>query len=178
MLDALTRAIDRVLSAIGRSVALLVLVIIVLITTEMVSRGLLGASLPWVHDLCAWLLTILIMIGGPYALLQGKFVRVDIVFAQLSPRNKAIVDTVFSTTLLALFVWVLVSKGGDFFLSSFSMSERSATGSWDGPVWVAKMMVPLGGSMLGLAWFAHIVRSWRDATRSPSDPDASTTIGM
>src|SRR5690606_17218831 len=110
MLDTLTRTIDRAISTIGRAVALLVLVMIALIVTEMFSRGVLGYSLPWVQDLCAWLLTILIMIGGPYALLRGQFVRVDIVFARLSPKNKALVDTLFSTALIALFVWVLVDK--------------------------------------------------------------------
>lgn len=180
MLDALTRALDRALSAIGRAVALLVLVMIALITAEMFSRGLLGVSLPWVQDLSVWLLTVLVMIGGPYALLRGQFVRVDIVYARLSPTKRALVDTVFSTGLLALFVWVLVSKGGDFFLSSFAMNERSATGSWDGPVWAAKLMVPVGGALLGLAWFVHIVRAWLDACAPPPEAadDNSTSLGM
>ncbi len=180
MLDALTRALDRVLSAVGRAVAVLVLAMIALITVEMLSRGLLRVSLPWVQDLSVWLLTILIMIGGPYALLRGQFVRVDIVYARLSLKNKALVDTVFSTVLLVLFVWVLVSKGGDFFLSSFAMNERSATGSWNGPVWAAKLMVPVGGALLGLAWFVHIVRIWLDASAPPSEAptDNSTTLGM
>lgn len=179
MLDALCRAIDRALALIGRTVALTVLVMIALITVEMFSRGVLNISLPWVQDLCAWLLTALIMLGGPYALLRGQFVRVDIVFAQLSPKNKAIVDSVFTTTLLALFIWVLVTKGGDFFLSSFAMDERSATGSWSGPVWVAKFMVPLGGVLLGLAWVAHLVRAWHDVASSSDIGDAGTPdLGM
>ncbi|MCC2597013.1 TRAP transporter small permease subunit [Pusillimonas sp. MFBS29] len=181
MLNTLTRAIERVITTIGHAVALLVLVMIALVVTEMFSRGVLGYSLPWVQDLCAWLLTILVMIGGPYALLRGQFVRVDIFFARLNPRNKALVDTIFSTVLIGLFVWVLVDKGGSFFLASFAMDERSATGSWSGPVWVAKSMIPLGGVMLGFAWFAHIVRAWHDVIHPTSDAsgsDGSSTLGM
>jgi len=172
MLDTLARAIDRTLQWLGRVVALTVLGMIALITVEMFSRGVLNISLPWVQDLCAWLLTALIMLGGPYALLRGQFVRVDIVFARMSPRNKAIVDSIFTTVLLALFIWVLVTKGGDFFLSSFAMNERSATGSWGGPVWVAKLMVPLGGVLLGFAWFAYLVRIWH-ALKTPRIPENS-----
>lgn len=180
MLDTLARGIDRTLSIIGRVVALGVLAMIALITAEMFSRGVLGISLPWVQDLCAWLLTALIMLGGPYALLRGQFVRVDIVFARLSVKGKAIVDSLFTTVLLAIFIWVLVVKGGDFFLSSFAMDERSATGSWNGPVWVAKFMVPFGGALLGFAWFAYLVRIWREVNQPVEavDDSGSPSVGM
>lgn len=181
MLHTLAQIIERALSTIGRAVALLVLLMIALITIEMFARGVMGISFPWVQDLSNWLLTILIMIGGPYALLQGRFVRVDILFARLSPKQKAIVDTIFSTTLMSLFVWVLVAKGSDFFLSSYSMGERSATGAWDGPVWLAKLMIPLGGTLLAVAWLAHLIRSWHEAVALPletTDSDSSTTLGM
>src|SRR5690606_31487486 len=116
-----------------------------LIIFEMASRGLFAQSFPWTQDISAWLLTIFVMIGGPYALLRGQFVRVDLIFARLSKRNQAIVDTFLSTALLVLFVGVLVWRGGDFFLSSYAMTERSATGAWGGPVWIPKLMIPLGG---------------------------------
>src|SRR5690606_13125381 len=151
-----------------------------LITAEMFSRGALNVSLPWVQDLCSWMLTFMVLIGGPYALLLGQFVRVDVLFAKLSPKNKALIDTVFTTVLLALFIWVLVSKGGDFFLSSYAMDERSATGSWSGPVWVPKFMVPLGGVLLGFAWFAFLVRTWKDVntTRSTQGDAGAPPVGM
>lgn len=180
MLHTLAQIIERALSTIGRAVALLVLLMIALITIEMFARGVMGISFPWVQDLGSWLLTILIMIGGPYALLRGQFVRVDILFARLRPKQKALVDTIFSTTLMALFVGVLVVKGGDFFLSSYAMGERSATGAWGGPIWVAKLMVPLGGTLLAVAWLAHLIRSWHEATTlapEATDSDSSTTLG-
>jgi len=177
MLDALTRTIDGILGAIGRFVSLFVLGMMALIIFEMAARGLFSQSLPWTQEISTWLLTAFVMIGGPYALLRGQFVRVDLVFARLSPRNRAIVDTVLSTTLLALFVGVLVWRGGDFFLSSYSMNERSATGSWAGPVWIPKLMIPVGGAMLGLAWLSHLLHLWRDPpSETPADSTASVSV--
>ncbi|HYG41420.1 MAG TPA: TRAP transporter small permease subunit [Bordetella sp.] len=175
MLDALTRAIDGVLGAIGRFVSLFVLGMMALILFEMVARGVFSQSLPWTQEISTWLLTIFVMIGGPYALLRGQFVRVDVIFARLSHRNRAIVDTFLSTTLLVLFVGVLVWRGGDFFLSSYAMNEQSATGSWGGPVWIPKLMIPVGGAMLGLAWLSHLLHLWRDP---PPEAPAVSTVSV
>lgn len=162
MVESLIRMIERVVSGLGRAVSFLVLGMMGLIVVEMVSRGMFERSLPWTHELSSWLLTTFIFLGGPYALLRGQFVRVDVVFERLSPRARFLVDLLFSTTLFAAFVGVLVWRGGDFFMSSFAMGERSATGVWGGPVWLVKLMIPLGSSLLCLAWVAHLLRSWRD----------------
>ncbi len=161
VVDILVRRIERLVGVLGRAVSFLVLGMMTLIVIEMVSRGMFSVSLPWTHELSSWLLTTFIFLGGPYALLRGQFVRVDIVFTRLSRRGRFVVDLLFSTTLFVAFVGVLVWRGGDFFLSSFAMGERSATGVWGGPVWLVKLMIPLGASLLCVAWLAHMLRSWQ-----------------
>ena len=169
MIDATIRIIDGVLNAIGRAVALLILAMIALIVAEMIMRGGFGHPSPWAHELSTWMQTAFVFLGGPYALINGKFARVDALYAAMSPRTKAIVDSVFSTVLMAAFVGVLFWLGGKFFLKSFAMSEVSATGNWAGPVWAAKLMMPTGAALLAIGWVSHILRLWRDALRgSPS----------
>ncbi len=174
MLDRVVRILDGALTAIGRGVSFLVLAMIGLIGFEMIARGAFGQPSAWAHELSTWLLTALIFLGGPYALLRGNFVRVDVVFGGLGPRAKALVDTFCSSLFAAVFIGVLIWMGGDFFASSFAMGERSATGGWGGPVWAAKLLVPLGGVLLGLAWLGHVLRLWRDVL----DPDAAARGGQ
>ncbi len=168
MLNATIRIIDGVLSAIGRAASLLILATIALVVLEMILRGGFGYSTPWAHELSTWLLTAIVFLGGPYALIRGKFVRVDVIYATMSPRTKAIVDSVFSTALMAAFVSVLFFLGGKLFLSSYAMNEVSATGSWNGPVWAAKLMMPVGTALLAVGWLSHILRLWRDALENPA----------
>lgn len=169
MLDRAILLIDAVIAALGRLAALFVLCIIVVMVYEMVLRGIFGASSPWTSDVSAWLLVGLIFLGGPWALARGNFVRVDALFARFSPRTKAIVDSTVSTVLFALFVGVLINLGGTLALRSFAIGETSATGGWDGPVWVAKWLVPIGGVLLSLAWISHLAHAWRAAREEARD---------
>lgn len=161
MLEKITIGLESFLSVIGRAIAYLVLFMAALVCFELVSRWFFSTSQPWVHDVSAWLLTAFVFLGGPYALLRGAFVRVDVLYGALRPRVQLWLDTVVSTLLVLLFLYVLIGYGKDFFMSSFKMNERSATGSWGGPVWVAKMFVPMGGFLLLLAWITHLLKSWQ-----------------
>lgn len=172
MRDSMIRVIDGLLGAIGRAVSLLVPVMIVLIVLEMVLRGGFNRPTPWAHELSGWLLTIFVFLGGPYALIRGKFVRVDVVHGQMSPRTRLLVDTFVSTLLVVVFAGVLFWLGGKFFLTSYGVGEVSATGNWRGPVWAAKLMVPLGSLLLLLGWLSHLLHLWQDAAHSAAGSEA------
>ncbi|MBX9458864.1 MAG: TRAP transporter small permease subunit [Aquamicrobium sp.] len=163
MLNTIINLLERLITGIGRVVALFVLAIIAIMIYEMFSRAVLGRSVRWAGDASTWLLVAFIFLGGPWAMAKGNFVRVDAVYEHFSPLAKAIVDTVVSTALFALFIWVLLSFGYDFALKSFAMGERSATGGWGGPVWLPKAMLPIGAALLVLAWILNLLRGWRDA---------------
>lgn len=168
-MERLIRSIDALLAGIGRVVALLVLVMIGVTVMEMAGRGLFAHPTPWAHELSSWLLTAFIFLGGPYALSRGQFVRVDVFHEHYGPRMRAIVDTCVSTIVFVLFAYALIWVGGKFALSSFAMDERSATGGWGGPVWVAKAMMPIGSVLLCLAWLSHILKLWRDVGAGRTD---------
>lgn len=171
MLRKISSYIDRCLEIIGKAIALLVFVIIGTIIFEMLARGLFDMPTSWTHELSAWLLAAFILIGGPWALAKGQFVRVDVFHGQMSPKMKAIVDSFISTVLFILFAWVLIWLGGKYAFSSFQIGERSATGGWGGPVWLAKSAVPIGAVLLSFGWIAHILKLWADVI----DPETEGT---
>lgn len=166
MLDRVIHLIDRAVEAIGKSVALLTLLITALIVIEMFSRSFLGTSWGWVYDLSGWLLAAYVFLGGAWALQRGQFVRVDIIYVRLSPRTKALIDIVAGTAMFVLFAGTLLWLGTRFAWQSFLMNEVSATGAWQGPVYVAKALLPIGTLLLCLAWLSHVLKLWRDGLRS------------
>ncbi|MZR30040.1 TRAP transporter small permease subunit [Sneathiella litorea] len=160
MLRRISGYIDRALELVGKTIAMLVFLMIGVIVFEMAARGLFDMPTSWAHEFTSWLLTLFIFLGGPWALAKGQFVRVDVFHAKMSPKKRALVDTFVSTLLFALFVAVLIWLGGKFAISSFHIGERSATGGWAGPVWVPKFAIPLGCILLSFAWISHLIRLW------------------
>lgn len=169
MLDKIIAILEAFIAAIGKTVALFVLAIIGLMIFEMVSRGMFSHSVAWAGDVSTWLLVSFIFLGGPWAMAQGNFVRVDALHEHFSPLAKAIIDSTVSTILFALFIGVLLKFGGEFALKSFAMGERSATGNWGGPLWLPKAMIPVGATLLCVAWLLNLLRLWRDALRRRLD---------
>ena len=145
--------IDGVSSAIGGVVKYFVLAISGLIMIEVVSRALFNTSFTWTREIAQWLGAAIILIGGAHALVDDKFVRVDVIYGSLSPRLRAVIDLVFGSACFVLVAYVLIRSGGTFALASIGRMETS-TASWGGPVWVAKSLLPVGGVLLSLAWLS------------------------
>ncbi len=173
MLQRIFRVVDTAIEWLGRLAALAILAIIAVMILEMVARGAFGTSMPWAGDVSSWLLVAMIFLGGPWALARGNFVRVDAVYERFGPRTRAILDTTLSTVLFVLFCGALIRFGGEFAMKSFAMGERSATGGWSGPVWVAKALMPIGSCLLALAWLSHLGRAWRG-----EEPSATHEEGL
>lgn len=168
-MNPIIRTIDAVITAIGRLAMAIVLVILGLILAEIGYRAIVGRSLTFVEDLASWLLVAMVFLGGPVALIRGQFVRVDAAYEHYSPKVKALLDTVLSTVLMGCFLYAMIWLGTNFALKSYNTGEVSATGSWGGPVWVAKALVPFGSAILGLGWISHLLKLWRTAMQGGGD---------
>lgn len=157
MLKRFVVGIDALSSALGRAVSLLIFVMIAIIAIEVVSRYFFNRPTAWVQDFSGWLQVAYIFLGAPFALRRGYLVRVDVLYERFGPRLKALVDVTLSTALFACFAAVLVWKGFDFAYQSYRMGETSSSGVWEGPVYPAKFLVPIGAVLLSMAWFAQIL---------------------
>ncbi len=157
-LSRISLALDRFIEVIGRTVSLLVLAVIGVVSLEMVLRFVFNKPTPWAHELSAWMQVALVFLGGAYAFTKGQFVRIDILHMRMTARTKALVDLTLGSALLGLFAGVMIWEGADLAWQSFEMGEVSATGAWSGPVFIAKTFVPLGGVLLATAWVSHMLK--------------------
>lgn len=156
---AVSEAIDRIVSIVGRTAAVLIFFIIGIVLFETVMRYFFNAPTRWAHDLSGWIQVAFIFLGGAYALQKGYFVRVDILYTRLSERIQVIIDIVVTTSLFVCFAFVMLYHGFDFAMSSYRTGEVSPTRGWDGPLYPAKFMIPIGMALLSLAWLSHLCRS-------------------
>ncbi len=150
--------IDACNAVIGRSISLLIFVMIGVIMYETIARYFFNAPTPWAHDISGWLQVGYVFLGGAFALQRGFLVRVDIIYAHLSLRAQALIDLTVSTVLFGFFSCVIIWKSSEFAYLAFQMGEVSSTGVWSGPVYPAKFMIPIGMVLLTASWLARCMR--------------------
>ena len=154
----LAAGIDACNAAIGRAISLLIFVMIGVIMYETIARYFFNAPTPWAHDISGWLQVGYVFLGGAFALHRGFLVRVDVIYTNLGTRWQAIIDLTISTVLFGCFAYVMIWKSSEFAYLAFKMGEISSNGSWRGPVYPAKFMIPIGMVMLTTAWLERCMR--------------------
>ena len=177
-MNRIINVLEVVLGTIGKVVSLSVLAIACVILIEIVSRMFFRVSLPWAHDVASWLMCALIMLGGPWTLSQGKFVRVDALYVHFSPAARIWIDTVLTTAMMLILCYVLVRYGYTFAERAFLSGERPASASWSAPVWVFKALVPIGASLMVLGWVQYLLKEWVAYLdpRAPMPPSQSEEV--
>ena len=155
----LASIIDAINARVGVFAAYLVYVIMAIIGYEVVTRTFFNKPTAWVHDLSGWLLVFYVFLGGAWALQKGYFIRVDIVYMHFPERIQAAIELFVGTALMALFSWIMITKGFEFGMRSFNVGETPASGTWEGRVWPAKLIMPVGMILLSLAWAGRAIRA-------------------
>ena len=92
MLLALSRLIDAVNTAVGRSISWLILVVVLISAGNALSRKFLHSSSNAWLELQWYLFGALFLLASGYTLLKNDHVRVDILYGQAAPRTRAWID--------------------------------------------------------------------------------------
>jgi len=149
--------IDKISEWSGKIFGWLLLVTMVIISFEIFMR-LFGSSQVWVFDITLFTAGIVYVMGGAFALLHKKHVRMDILYARWSDRAKALADLITLPGFL-VFVGILVWQGGVRGWESFLAKETIFT-AFQPPIWPVRLMIPLGASLLLLQGLANAVRDF------------------
>lgn len=151
-LDALTKGVGRVVAYF-----MVATVMICFITVYL--RYALGIGFVWLQESYVWTHVGAIMFGSSYALLQGGFVRVDMLYNKMTARGKAWVDLIGTVAFMAPFLWMAAVSGWSFFLSSWRMNERSAYESGLPAIYLLKGTILFFVVLVGIQGIAIACRS-------------------
>ncbi len=107
-LTALADRIDRLTTAVGRAVAWLALVVVLLQFALVVARYLFGLGSIWLTETVIYAHATLFMLAAAWTLRAGGHVRVDVFYAEARPRTRAKIDLIGALLLLLPFALVLL----------------------------------------------------------------------
>ena len=111
--NVVTRGIDRISGFAGRYVAYWSLIAPFVFTYEVVLRYAFNSPTNWAHEGMYLMFGMQYLIMGAYAMLSESHVRVDIFYAPLSPRRKALAD-ILTSVFFFIFAGVLLVTGWIF----------------------------------------------------------------
>jgi len=151
--------IDRFISGVGRTVSLLLLVVVFLQFALVVARYVLGIGSIWVTETVMYVHAAVFMLAAAWTLKIGGHVRVDIFYSEASPRTKALVDLAGALVLLFPFMAVLFWLSVPYAARSWAILERSQEASGLPLVFVLKTFIPLFAFLIALQGVAQAIRA-------------------
>lgn len=154
---ALSRAIDALNTFIGKSVAWLVLVAVLISAINAVSRKLFNVSSNAWLEAQWYLFSAVFLIAAGYTLLNNEHVKVDLLYSRYSRRTQLLVEIFGTLFFLLPFCLVTVYLSWPIVTAKFASGEVSNnTGGlmlW--PVWA---LVPIGFGLLALQGLSELIK--------------------
>ena len=157
LFNAVLRAVDRLSEGIGLLVSVLMPAMVVVLAIEVVARYVFNRPTLWAYDTAIFMFGYTGLLGGAYALKRKEHINVDLFYARLSPRGKAVLD-VITGLLFFFFMALVVIYGWGTAIEAIEGGEATAT-LWGPPIGHFKLMIPIGAALLILQGLANWIRS-------------------
>lgn len=135
------RSIDFIAETMGVIGWLLVLYCMVFGVTDVFLRYALNNASLWISTTIQAAMVLLACVGGIYALKQDSFVRLDVIYAGLSRRTRAVCD-LLTSVFTFLFLGALIWKGWDAAMLSVMLNQHTPT-AVPIPIYPIKIFIPI-----------------------------------
>lgn len=152
-----SKVIDRINEFIGRQIAWLVLVAVLVSAINATMRKMFDMSSNAWLELQWYLYGAVFLLAASYTLQRNEHVRIDFVSNMLSKRTRDWIDLFGHLFFLLPFTTLIVFLSWPWFLHSFAIQEVS-TNAGGLIIWPAKILVVIGFSMLTLQAVSEIIK--------------------
>lgn len=151
--------IDRLTTAVGRAVAWLILFVVLVQFGLVAARYAFSIGSIKLSESVIYAHATLFMLAAAWTLNAGGHVRVDIFYAEASPRTKAWIDLAGALLLLLPFALALLWLSVPFAQRSWAILERSQETSGLPAVFLLKTLIPLFAAMLVLQGLSQTIKA-------------------
>jgi len=147
---------DAVSTCVGKAGSWLILLVVIFVIYEIVMRYLFHLPTLWVTESMVFGCGISYVLGAAWALKENRHVKIDLVYGRLSPRQRAVMDSityVFFALYLGVFLWAATK----YTWQSVRLGETTGS-AWDPPVYPVKIALVVGTFLLLLQGTAKFIR--------------------
>ncbi len=163
--ERLAGGIDTFIDVVGRITAWSSFALALEMGTNVLLRYGFATGSVWAQELEWHLMSPICLFGMSYAMRHGEHVRVDVVFASFSARNKLLVELITALLMMAVCA-IVVYLSWPYVAYSWNINEESANPGGIPMRYLLKGLIPLGFALLFLQSVAHAIQyfyAWRRA---------------
>jgi TRAP-type mannitol/chloroaromatic compound transport system permease small subunit len=153
----LSRGIDAFTRWVGKNLAWLILVAVIVSAVNAIVRKVFDTSSNAWLELQWVLFSIVFLLCSPWTLLDNEHIRIDIVNNLLPKRVRDIIDLIGHAFFLLPLTVVMIFTGAPFFMRSYEIGEQS--GNAGGlPQWPAKSLITIGFALLFVQGISELIK--------------------
>ncbi len=168
----LSRAIDAFTRWVGKRLAWLILVAVVVSALNAIVRKSFDTSSNSWLELQWVLFSIVFLLCSSWTLLDNEHIRIDIVNNLLPKRVRNSIEIIGHVFFLIPLTFVMIITGGPFFMRSVEINEQS--GNAGGlPQWPAKSLIIIGFALLLMQGISELIKRIAVMRGLIPDPHAS-----
>ena len=168
-MSIVVRRIEALIDLVGQATLYLALAMIALVATNVLLRYAFSFGSVWSQELEWHLLATVILLGMSYALQRGENVRVDVFYADFTPRTKFYVN-VFSGLLQLAIALLFIKLSLGYVGQSLAIGETSPDPGGIPFRWAIKSLIPVGFGLLALQTVGALMRLFViDQTRQAAE---------
>ncbi len=171
MLRELARKIDRAQDALGRGLAWVMLLMVLVVFNDVLMRYLFQRTYVWTQELEWYLFAISYLMAAGYVMLWDEHVRVDIVYSRLPVRTKAWLDFVLLWVFFFPSVLMVMYTTWPFFRNALSVWEGSPDPGGIPLRWALKGVIIVAFAILALQGVSQAIKNYYVA-RGWEDPES------
>jgi TRAP-type mannitol/chloroaromatic compound transport system permease small subunit len=159
MASKILKSVDWLSEWSGKLVSWLIIPLFLVFVYDVIARYIFNKPSFWVFDISYMLGGTFFLIGGAYVLRYQRHVRVDLIYANLTPKKRAIIDLVFTLILFFPLVTMLFWYSIESTQFSWQIGERSMETPWRPPIYHFKAVMPVAFFLLLMQGIAEFSRN-------------------
>ena len=149
---------QRIITWSGYLAALLSVVLVLMIVTDVVLRYIAGETSVWIVELEWHMFALIFLLGAAFTMQKDGHVRVDVLMQKFSDRNKRLINLLGHIFLLIPLCLFMIPPAWDYFYQSWSVAEASGDPGGLPALYSIKAFIPVAFILVLIQAGAEVVR--------------------
>jgi TRAP-type mannitol/chloroaromatic compound transport system permease small subunit len=169
--DKYLRFVDFLSELAGKISGWLLVLLIFLLVYEVVMRKIFSHPSSWNYDVSYMVGGSAILLGGAMALKNRRHVRVDVIYALLSPKKQTILNIVLAILFFFPLIFFGTNKIMGMTLKSWAIKEKVMVGMTTVPIYPMKTALLISMILLLLQGTAEFIRELKNLKKLKSQQE-------